>query len=215
MEIAIEPKRCALFIYDMTESVVRVGGRHYSPEAVKALPRLQSLVEVCHDRKIPVIHGISHPPRPGPSATTACSELNTPGIDQVIKCPSSGGFYRSPLARILRKRDRNIVLIAGTTMHRGITTCAREAVLRGFRPVLIRDAIFGRDVPDLNGGTILYAEVARVHLAAMAQYLAGVVTIEETVAALQSQNGARRKNARNPGSTADLPTSKRKKFSRR
>ena len=72
-------------------------------------------------------------------------------------------------------------------MHRGITTCAREAVLRGMRPVLIKDAIFGRDIPDLDGGTIPYEEVARVHLAAMAQYIARVATIDEVVSELQNQ----------------------------
>ena len=187
MDIKIESKHCALFVYDMSESVVRTGGRHYSPEAVKALPQLKHLIEVCHACKVPVIHGISHPPRPGPSATTASSELMDPKLDRAIKCPSSGGFYRSPLTRMLRRQKRKVVLIAGTTMHRGITTCAREAVLRGMQPVLIRDAIFGRDIPDLNGGVIPYEEVARVHLAAMAQYIARVATINEVVSELRNQ----------------------------
>jgi isochorismate hydrolase len=187
MDIKLETKRCALFVYDMSESVVRTGGHHYSPEAVKALPQLKHLIDVCHDFKVPVIHGISHPPRPGPSATKATSELTERNLDRVIKCPSSGGFYRSPLTGMLRRWKRNVLLIAGTTMHRGITTCAREAVLRGMRPVLIRDAIFGRDIPDLDGGTIAYEEVARVHFAAMAQYIARVATINEVVSELRNQ----------------------------
>ena len=187
MEIELNPKHCGFFIYDMSESVVRTGGHHYSPEAVKALPKFQYLIDVCHTLKIPVIHGISHPPRPGPSATKATSELMDPNFDLEIKCPSSGGFYRSPLTGMLRRRKRNVVLIAGTTMHRGITTCAREAVLRGMRPVLIRDAIFGKEIPDLDGGTISYEDVARVHFSAMAQYIARVVTIDEVVSELRSK----------------------------
>ena len=187
MEIELNPKSCAFFIYDMSESVVRSGGHHYSPEAVKALPKFKYLIDVCHACKIPVIHGISHPPRPGPSATKATTELMDPKLDHEIKCPSSGGFYRSPLTGMLRRRKRNVVLIAGTTMHRGVTTCAREAVLRGMRPVLIRDAIFGKEIPDLDGGTIPYEEVARVHFSAMAQYIARVVTIDEVVSELRSK----------------------------
>ena len=187
MEIELNPKSCAFFIYDMSESVVRSGGQHYSPEAVKALPKFKYLIDICHACKIPVIHGISHPPRPGPSATKATSELMDPKLDHEIKCPSSGGFYRSPLTGMLRRRKRNVVLIAGTTMHRGVTTCAREAVLRGMRPVLIRDAIFGKEIPDLDGGTISYEEVARVHFAAMAQYIARVMTIDEVVSELRSK----------------------------
>ena len=199
MEIELNPKRCALFVYDMSESVVRTGGHHYSPEAVKALPQLKYLIDICHACKIPVIHGISHPPRPGPSATKASSELIDPNLDHEIKCASSGGFYRSPLTGMLRRRKRNVVLIAGTTMHRGVTTCAREAVLRGMRPVLIRDAIFGRAIPDLNGGTISYEEVARVHLAAMAQYIARVATIDEIVSELRSKT--KTSMWREPGAT--------------
>src|SRR5215468_7212795 len=110
MDIKLEPKRCALFVYDMSESVVRTGGHHYSSEAIRALPQLKHLIDVCNACKVPVIHGISHPPRPGPSATTASSELMDPSRDRAIKCPSSGGFYRSPLTQMLRRRKRNVLL---------------------------------------------------------------------------------------------------------
>ena len=156
----VRPDRSALLVIDMQDEFIRPGWSPYwVPAATRMVPRLRSLIGQCRAAAVPVIwtifddthlgldrprplHHMPHADtdwnRPGPAEVWA--ELEPRNDEVVIRKPSYGAFYETPLDTVLRNLGRDTVIIAGTLTNYCCGTTARQAYERGYQ------VVFGADV---------------------------------------------------------------------
>ena len=161
----IDPGKCALLVIDMQDEFVKPGWtKYWVPEATVQVPRITTLIDRCRLKKIPVIftafanthRGLDRPktgssmpnryPQPGGddplwfTEGKIWHELAPAENDVVIHKPSYGAFYDTPLETILKRLERDTVIICGTLTNYCCGTTARQAYERGFK------VVFGSDV---------------------------------------------------------------------
>ncbi|MFC5827645.1 cysteine hydrolase family protein [Nonomuraea insulae] len=156
----IHPERSALLVIDMQDEFARPGWSPYwVPGATRMAAQLRRLVEHCRDMDIPVIwtifddthfgidrpYSLRHLPhadtdwrRPGPAEVW--DQMGYRGDEVLIRKPSYGAFYDTPLDTILRNLGRDTVIVTGTLTNYCCGTTARQAYERGYR------VVFGADV---------------------------------------------------------------------
>ncbi|WP_066944369.1 cysteine hydrolase family protein [Streptomyces lushanensis] len=156
----IRPERTALLVIDMQDEFVRPGWSPYwVPAATRMVPRLRRLVGTCRAASIPVIwsifddthlgldrpHALRHLPhadtdwrRPGPAEVWA--PMGHRADEALIRKPSYGAFYDTPLDTMLRNLGRDTVVVTGTLTNYCCGTTARQAYERGYK------VVFGSDV---------------------------------------------------------------------
>ncbi|MCX4821383.1 cysteine hydrolase [Streptomyces sp. NBC_01142] len=162
----IRPEHCALLVIDMQDEFVRPGWSPYwVPAATRMAPRLGRLVEECRTASIPVIwtvfddthlgldrpHALRHLPhadtgwrRPAPSEVW--HELGRRADEALIRKPSYGAFYDTPLDTMLRNLGRDTVVVTGTLTNYCCGTTARQAYERGYKVVFGGDLTATDDV---------------------------------------------------------------------
>jgi len=194
----IDPKRCALLVIDMQDEFVKP---HWSPdwvpEATKQVPRIKRLIEHCRKNDIPVIytvysdtHNFLDRPGTGKLMPGRYSELDidfsrfyaegrvwhelAPRENEiVIRKPSYGAFYDTPLETILKNMEKDTVIVCGTITSFCCSTTARQAYERSFK------VVFGSDItaPDDPG-------MQEYELKVMRKGFARVLYLDEIIAAL-------------------------------
>ncbi|TDE39300.1 cysteine hydrolase [Nonomuraea mesophila] len=157
---AIHPERSAMLVIDMQDEFVRPGWSPYwVPAATRMAPRLRRLIDHCRNAGVPVIwtifddthlgldrpHALRYLPhadtdwrRPGPA--TVWDQMGYRDDEVLIRKPSYGAFYDTPLDTILRNLGRDTVIVSGTLTNYCCGTTARQAYERGYR------VVFGADV---------------------------------------------------------------------
>lgn len=155
----IERERTALLVIDMQDEFVRPGWSPYwVPAATRMASRLRRLIERCRDTCVPVIwtifddthlgldrpHALGYLPhadtewrRPGPAEVW--DQMGYRDGEVLIRKPSYGAFYDTPLDTILRNLGRDTVIVTGTLTNYCCGTTARQAYERGYR------VVFGAD----------------------------------------------------------------------
>ncbi|MEV5986919.1 isochorismatase family cysteine hydrolase [Streptomyces sp. NPDC052051] len=156
----IRPERSALLVVDMQDEFVRPGWSPYwVPAATRMAPRLRRLVRHCRDVDVPVIwtifddthlgldrpHALRHLPHADtdwrrPEPTHVWAEMGHRPDEVLIRKPSYGAFYDTPLDTILRNLGRDTVIVTGTLTNYCCGTTARQAYERGYH------VVFGADV---------------------------------------------------------------------
>ncbi|HEX3052475.1 MAG TPA: isochorismatase family cysteine hydrolase [Aggregatilineaceae bacterium] len=170
----IVPERCALLVIDMQEEFVKPGWSPcWVPEATRQVPRIRSVMDCCRERNIPVIftvfshtHELFDRPASGPYMPNRYPDLYTesdqyydegrvwhelaplPG-EVVIHKPSYGAFYDTPLETILKRMNKDTVIICGTLTNYCCGTTARQAYERSFKVVFGSD-ITATDDPEMQ-----------------------------------------------------------------
>jgi nicotinamidase-related amidase len=169
----IDPDRCALLVIDMQDEFVRPGWTPYwVPEATRLVPRLRDLIEAARERTIPVVYtafaathrGLDRPAT-GPFMPNRFPEIEqhetwfrdgeiwhelAPRPDDVVlRKPSYGAFYDTPLETILRNLGRDTVIVTGTLTNYCCGTTARQAYERGFKVIFVGD-LTAPDDPELQ-----------------------------------------------------------------
>lgn len=156
----VRTERSALLVIDMQDEFVRPEwSPFWVPAATRMAPRLCGLIEHCRKVGVPVIwtifddthfnldrpHGLRYLPhgdtdwrRPGPAAVWEPMGYRDDEI--LIRKPSYGAFYDTPLDTILRNLGRDTVIVTGTLTNYCCGTTARQAYERGYR------VVFGSDV---------------------------------------------------------------------
>jgi nicotinamidase-related amidase len=170
----IEPGRCALLVIDMQDEFVKP---HWTPDwvpaATRQVPRVKELIEHCRAVGVPVIftvyaktHEYLDRPRTGSSMPgryadldvddssfyvegNVWHELGPEESEVVIRKPSYGAFYDTPLETILRNLEKNTVIICGTLTNYCCGMTARQAYERGFKVVFGSD-VTATDDPDMQ-----------------------------------------------------------------
>lgn len=157
-------ERSALLVIDMQDEFVRPGWTPFwVPEATRMVTRLAALVARCRELDVPICyttfartHHFLDRPRTGsvmPNRYPACGahdewfeegriwhELAPREDDVVIRKPSYGAFYDTPLETVLRNLGRDTVVVTGTLTNFCCGATARQAYERGFQ------VVFGSDV---------------------------------------------------------------------
>jgi nicotinamidase-related amidase len=169
----VKRERCALLVIDMQDEFVRPGWTPFwVPEATKRVRKIRLLLEFCRRSNVPVIFtafaktnnyldrpasGDSMPNRfPGTPSQVAFfrdgkiwHELLPIPNEIVIHKPSYGAFYDTPLETILKRMDKDTVILCGTLTNYCVGTTARQAYERGFKVVVGID-VTATDDPDLQ-----------------------------------------------------------------
>ncbi|MGA4843662.1 isochorismatase family cysteine hydrolase [Streptomyces sp. G45] len=155
----LRAERAALLVIDMQDEFVRPGfSPYWVPAATRMAPRLRRLVDRCRAVGVPVIwtvfddthlgldrpHALRHLPhgdtdwrRPGPARVWP--ELGPREDEVLIRKPSYGAFYDTPLDTVLRNLRRDTVIVTGTLTNYCCGTTARQAYERGYH------VVFGAD----------------------------------------------------------------------
>jgi nicotinamidase-related amidase len=195
----IDPGTCALLVIDMQDEFVKP---HWSPdwvpEATKQVPRIRRLIGHCRDNGIPVIytvysdtHRFLDRPATGRFMPGRYSELDidfsafyregrvwhelAPEEGEiVIRKPSYGAFYDTPLETILKNMGKDTVVICGTITSFCCGATARQAYERSFR------VVFGSDITAADD-----PRMQEYELKVMRKGFARVMTLDEIIAALR------------------------------
>ncbi|WP_030804128.1 cysteine hydrolase family protein [Streptomyces sp. NRRL F-2799] len=156
----VRPERAALLVIDMQDEFLRPGWSPYwVPAATRMAPRLRQLVEECRAASVPAIWTIFDDTHLGldrpyalrflPHADTDWRRLGPADVwasmgrhpdEAVIRKPSYGAFYDTPLDTMLRNLGRDTVIVTGTLTNYCCGTTARQAYERGYK------VVFGSDV---------------------------------------------------------------------
>jgi len=170
----INAEQCALLVIDMQDEFVKPGWTPYwIPEATRQVDAIQTLIQFCRSKNIPVIYTAFGPthhyldrPKTGEAMPNRYSETGVdhfswfkdPKIypelaprqeDVVILKPSYGAFYDTPLETILKNLNKDTVIICGTLTNCCCGLTARQAYERGFKVVFGSD-VNSSDDPDLQ-----------------------------------------------------------------
>ena len=170
----ITPEKCALLVIDMQDEFVRP---HWTPdwvpEATRQVQRIKELIECCRETRIPVLftvyaktHNYLDRPKTGSSMPGRYPDVDVdrstfyvegriwhelaPREDEiVIRKPSYGAFYDTPVETILRNLEKDTVIICGTLTNYCCGMTARQAYERGFKVVFGSD-VTSTDDPDMQ-----------------------------------------------------------------
>ncbi len=157
-DFEIDAARSALLVIDMQDEFVKPGWTPYRvPEATRQVPRIRWLIDNCDRLSMPVIYTVfadtdrfldrtrSGPLMPNrypvddPAEDTwfvegnVYPELAPEPTDIVIRKPSYGAFYDTPLDTVPRDLGRDTVIICGTLTNFCCGMTARQAYERGYR----------------------------------------------------------------------------------
>ncbi len=100
-------------------------------------------------------------------------ELSPHESDHLVRKTSSGGFFRTPLDRVLRNLNIRTLVITGVATNFCVDTTAREAVAYGYDIILVSDATASFDI-----------EGHQATLKVMAMGFGEVMSTEEVIALL-------------------------------
>ena len=200
VQFAVHPGRTALVIIDMQSCFV-ADSPVAAPLGAQVAGRLNRLAAACRQAGIPVIW-TRHVVRPDGSNTGLLGELVPrvaagiinedaptaalhqlmdvrPG-DIVVRKPRFGSFHGTDLEVILRSRGTDTIIL-GINTNVCVDTTAREAAVREFRVLFLRDGTANFDLPDGGLGAASAEELQRTACAVMAFGFAEVITVDEVL----------------------------------
>jgi nicotinamidase-related amidase len=169
--------KSVLLIYDMAEGMV--ANESWVSEA---MPMLAKLVQHCRLARIPVVYAMGAASiRAGDPVCTAVAPLEN---ERTFTHPESGVFVGTDFDEFLTQQGRDTLLVTGMAVDRGCNTTARDALNRGFHPIMLRDLCFTRDIADSPVGPVSKHDIARIHLASLHRMGIGISTSAEVLTSL-------------------------------
>jgi nicotinamidase-related amidase len=165
-DLPVDAHRSALLVIDMQREFVQERlSPYWVPDATRIVPRVVDLVTSCRSLGVPVIYtvfadthdrwdrprALSRMPIAEPSWTAPpeAAEIWPPLAaedgDVVIRKPSYGAFYDTPLDTILRRQERDTVIVCGTLTNFCVGTTVRQAYERSYYAVVAEDATASDD----------------------------------------------------------------------
>jgi nicotinamidase-related amidase len=169
----VNAANCALLVIDMQDEFVKPEwSPFWVPQATRQVPQIRRLIDHCRAKNVPVIftafaqtHRGMDRPRSGSSMPNRYpiladdpaffrdgriwAEIAPLEEDVVIRKPSYGAFYDTPLETILKNMQKDTVIICGTLTNYCCGTTARQAYERGFHVVFGSD-VTATDDPDMQ-----------------------------------------------------------------
>ncbi len=173
-DFAFNSSDTALLVIDIQDEFVKPGMTPYwAPQATKIVPDINELISFCRKVEIPIIHTLftkthnyKDRPRSGrymPNRyrnldidqsgffvdSKLYDELDYREDDILIRKPSYGAFYDTPLETVLKNYNRDTVIISGCLTNYCCGTTARQAYERGYKVVFGSD-ITATDLPEMH-----------------------------------------------------------------
>jgi ureidoacrylate peracid hydrolase len=204
VKFAVDPARTALVIVDMQRCCV-ADSPIAAPLGAEVADRLNRLAAACRVSGLtviwtrhvvrpdgsnvgllgevipPVAHGIINADSP----TAALHELmDARPDDVVVDKPRFGRFHGTDLEVILRSRGIDTIILGGINTNVCVDTTAREAAVREFHVLFLRDGTANFDLPDGGLGPATAEELQRTACSIMAFGFAEVVSVDEVLGRL-------------------------------
>ena len=196
VDFAIEPNKTALLVVDMQNCFVE-GSPVSAPDGPAVLARLNRLVDACRANGIQVIH-TAHVVRADGSNIGVMGEIIPPVRDGVItegthsaalheslsvhkgdiilNKPRFGAFHGTDLELILRSKRIDTVIIGGIATNVCCETTAREANVRDFRVLFLKDGTATFGIGDLS-----HKEIQKAVCTTLGFAFAQVLTVDEAI----------------------------------
>jgi len=177
--------RTALLVIDAQQEYFAPIGRIVLPDGPPAVERIASLLGWARSRGVPVVHVVHESRRPNPttfapgSPALAIHPAAQPGADEpVLTKHLPGAFTHTDLESRLRTLDVEQVIVSGFMTQMCCDTTARQAAHRGFRVLMVGDAMAAMSVRAPDDGTVIPHDVVhRTHLGSLQGFLATVTTV--------------------------------------
>jgi len=202
----IIPEKTAVVVVDMQNDFVKEGAPIEVPLARAMVPRVNRLLAVCRERKIPVIY-IHHVIRggdidagrladhhelirnnkaiiAGTENVEIYEEIKPEAHDLLVSKPRYSAFYGTDLEAILRSKGIDTLIIAGTVTNVCCDSTTRDAFSRDYKVIFLSDGNATFDWPDVGFGPVSADEAQRVALTVLAMCFAQVSSIDEVIAEL-------------------------------
>ncbi len=153
MQAADEPPRAdALIVVDVQRAFVEGAGA--VPEAVRLLGAVDALLVRAREAGVLVVHLQNDGPAGAPDevGTWGWELARSPGEGEVlIRKLRDSGFDGTDLEEVLARHDASGVVVAGIQSEMCVAATAREALAKGLRVVLPRDAHATFPIPEVPG----------------------------------------------------------------
>ncbi len=184
----------ALLVIDMQEEfATAAGGPYRVPDATRRIPAMAELVAAFRRSHRPVIytvfaatHEFLDRPRWGATMPNRAAgfddsqlfrdgrivaELEPLPGEIVIRKPSYGAFYDTPLETILKRLDVDTVVLTGTLTDCCVGTTARQAYERGLAVFVVSDAT-ATSLPEMHEAELQILRRSFARIATTAEIIA-------------------------------------------
>lgn len=205
VEFAIDPARTALINVDLQNCFVE-NSPIASPDGPKIVDQVNRLAQSCRANGVAVVH-TAHLLRADRSNTGVLGEIipvvNDGIIDEgaetssfhpaldiddddiLLEKPRFGAFHGTDLELLLRHRGIDTVIISGIATNVCCETTAREANVRDFRVIFLRDGTACHGIGDLTADDIQAATCAT-----LGSVFAEVTTVDDVIDRLGTATAA-------------------------
>jgi nicotinamidase-related amidase len=126
--------------------------------------------------------------REGSHAWELHPEVERRRRDHLVDKQQAGAFTDTPLAGILEQNDVDTVVLTGYMTHMCVDTTSRQAAHLGYSVEILNDAT-GTLGLENSGGSAAGEELHRASLVAQGQFFADIVTTDEWLGRLVTQEG--------------------------
>lgn len=158
--ISLDPKTTALLLLDFNKQTCNAERR---PRCISSVPKVRQLLERARTSGVSVIYSLSAGAAP---ADIAPELAPRPGEPAVTSGPDK--FFGTDLEKLLKEKNIQTVVVAGTAAHGAVLYTASGAALRGMKVVVPVDGL---------SAETLYPEQYTVWHLANAPRVSGQVTI--------------------------------------
>ncbi len=200
VDFDVVPERTALINVDMQNCFVE-GSPIAAPEGMVVLERINRVAGACRRAGILVIHtsnvfradgsnlGVLAEFDPivktgilnkGSAAAALHQKLVVDARDVLLDKPRFGAFHGTDLELILRSRGIDTLIITGIATNVCCETTAREAAVRDFRVLFLRDGTATFSIGDLSA-----AELQKATCATLGKVFAQIITVDEVITKIE------------------------------
>jgi len=132
-QITVDPRTTALLLLDFNKQTCNAERR---PRCIASAPKVKKLLDGARAKGVTVIYSLS----PGAAPADIAADLAPAAGDPVV---TSGPdkFLGTDLEKVLKERNIQTVIVAGTAAHGAVLATASGAALRGMKVVLPVDGL--------------------------------------------------------------------------
>jgi nicotinamidase-related amidase len=132
-QVTVDPRTTALLLLDFNKQTCNAERR---PRCIASIPKVKKLLEAARAKGVAVIYSLSAGAVP---ADIAADMAPRPGDPVVSSGPDK--FLGTDLEKLLKERNIQTVIVAGTAAHGAVLNTASGAALRGLKVVVLTDGI--------------------------------------------------------------------------
>jgi len=131
--ITVDPRTTALLLLDFNKQTCNAERR---PRCIASVPKVKKLLDGARAKGVTVIYSLS----PGAAPADIAADLAPAAGDPVV---TSGPdkFLGTDLEKVLKERNIQTVIVAGTAAHGAVLATASGAALRGMKVVVPVDGL--------------------------------------------------------------------------